>query len=647
MNFNFSYELDMEEFGDSNDSRKVLKDSLNPDEQSNKWNYMTRNEVSVSINDSHCIVEDGKQQWKCHACSKIYTRKHSLITHIMSHAGIKPYSCTDCGKSFRQLAHLHTHMKIHQESKNYKCEYCGRCFAQMTHLKRHMLLHVDEKPYTCEVCSRGFAYPSELRKHLDKHREADECAECGKEVEPNKMECHMINRHIKAGNNYSLTCESCNLVFTYPSIYQEHIEHEHKDDLKFQCDSCSMKFLTESHLETHKMTRKNCRIHSCLVCGRTFTQKGNMERHMLIHNKDRHFECETCGKKFAQLQVLKMHQTSHSSAKPFTCSICGKNFARNINLKSHLALHVGKKPFKCTVCGCTFTMKGNLSRHQKEKHGEIIPTSEEKDSPKAEESDIGELGFECNEEFQAATVNESPELQDGSETVALGRAVKRRKGSPKRIYNSVSVSPSEPTPDNVNSPLVTNVPFDDLPNSPDKAGPSCSEPLPEEPSTSSIQAEFPINNSSFSPIANSDFLLSSGLSSSEILSSSYFGCSSSPSTFPHLPTTYPVHTAVSNIIYRPLAPLDISSRHNPSVDLAGNGPDFLSLADAFEMIPRSNESVGSKLQFVHGEIDKLVNKLGGYSSDKVNALHVAVNELAGLHTSLSPPFAESPGTYLT
>ena len=171
-----------------------------------------RMEINVRIDDSQMIQHGDIKRWQCHMCSKSYTTKHNLVTHILDHNGIKPHLCMVCGKYFKQLSHLNTHMLTHDNIKPHVCSVCGKGFTQISHLKRHQTVHQESRPYHCDICSRGFAYPSELRIHKERHSSEKEnkCLDCGEEFDCQRA---LKQHQVTHGNCEELTCKYCKFVF--------------------------------------------------------------------------------------------------------------------------------------------------------------------------------------------------------------------------------------------------------------------------------------------------------------------------------------------------------------------------------------------------------------------------------------------------
>ncbi|XP_050403819.1 uncharacterized protein LOC126819684 [Patella vulgata] len=328
---------------------------------------MERMEINIRIDDSQYVTVggDGPKRWQCNVCTKSYTTKHNLVTHVLDHNGIKPHLCMICGKYFKQLSHLNTHMLTHDNVKPHICPVCGKGFTQVSHLKRHQAVHLDSKPHVCDICNRGFAYPSELRLHKAKHIPGkDKCIDCDEDFgSPKLLKEHMVTHD----NREDHECPECQRLFRYPSQLKDHLT-SHSGYRPFICAECGMDFIKEHHLKAHQFTHTGLRPYKCPTCGRTFNQRANMVRHQLIHSNDRSYKCEQCNKTFTQPQTLKAHLVVHAEKKPHQCKVCGKEFGRVHNLQAHMHMHSDSKPFLC-YCGSSFTLKGNLKRHKKIKHG--------------------------------------------------------------------------------------------------------------------------------------------------------------------------------------------------------------------------------------------------------------------------------------
>ncbi|KAG8873947.1 hypothetical protein FRB97_006335 [Tulasnella sp. 331] len=81
-------------------------------------------------------------RFKCKICKHAFPKKHTVLTHLKTHLGMKPYLCSSpgCKMSFVREHDRKRHESTHTGYRGYSCE-CGKQFTRQDALRRHASYH--------------------------------------------------------------------------------------------------------------------------------------------------------------------------------------------------------------------------------------------------------------------------------------------------------------------------------------------------------------------------------------------------------------------------------------------------------------------------------------------------------------------------
>ena len=234
------------------------------------------------------------------------------------------------------------------------------------------------------------------QKHSDKENGKVKCKLCYSESSSlANLKRHIINRHREDKDHYD--------------------KDINEEDLKYTCNKCGLKFLSEHlrafHFKKEHRARDESRETSsvasvdpvsCKLCYEEFKTNSFFHSHKRIHNEDFEafdreysdedlkFECLRCSKKFLSSQLLRYHAiTSHSTEqniikdpKKFHCGLCYETFFDKRSMMKHFTnMHIEEldyliKPvdesdlkYKCSSCDIKFITIRSQSHHELKRHG--------------------------------------------------------------------------------------------------------------------------------------------------------------------------------------------------------------------------------------------------------------------------------------
>ena len=257
------------------------------------------------------------------------------------------------------------------------CSVCNKRFSHKKTLRCHMFIHTGERPYVCDICNVGFRQSSNLRNHMKTIHTAEKqvmCQHCPFTCKTNKsLKQHIILRH-SGPLERTFQCRDCSATFITNSHLQRH-RLTHSGEKPYVCEDCGQAFSQKCNLKKHVAGThhksldgnpiKFVKKFMCDICGKTFFAQTSLVQHKVRHTSVRPFNCELCSKSFKTLPVLKQHQRNlHIDSGPYPCKVCDKYFGTKAARNSHMKAHSGNKPFVCGNCGRGFRFEHQLLSHE-------------------------------------------------------------------------------------------------------------------------------------------------------------------------------------------------------------------------------------------------------------------------------------------
>ena len=151
--------------------------------------------------------------------------------------------------SFGQPGTLRAHKQTHIAVAEFICEYCNKAFKTPKKLSVHQKMHTG-KPYQCELCEKSYLTSYALKMHQKNH---------GRIV---------------------TQCQFCAEIFKSVSAMAKHRSDVHQNEMEFECQLCSKRFIDDKCLKVHLKTHQEDLRSKCPVCERTFCNRETMKKHL-------------------------------------------------------------------------------------------------------------------------------------------------------------------------------------------------------------------------------------------------------------------------------------------------------------------------------------------------------------------------------
>ncbi|XP_067009796.2 PR domain zinc finger protein 10 [Anabrus simplex] len=341
--------------------------------------------------------------WKCELCYKAFASEDRLQRHMLVHGTeeSKPLQCDVCYKRFLNNSALACHVKVHTEKKIFECPICKTIFDQILSLKEHIRVHSNNGLYTCPQCSKVFDGYSLIRKHIRafhsdrKHT----CSYCGKLFPTlDKLRMHML-RH---SDHREFLCANCGKQFKRKDKLKEHMKRMHSAERETRLPvkphrmPTAKKFMPKVQVSPNDYHRFIYKCHTCLL---GFKRRGMLVNHLAKRHPDispdsvpelnlpilkttRDYYCQYCEKVYKssskrKAHILKIHpgaelpmSNRRKGGVPEIPGLPNPTFSQTVgSITTH--------PHGCPWCHKQYASKAKLLQHQRKKHIDLLPESQQ------------------------------------------------------------------------------------------------------------------------------------------------------------------------------------------------------------------------------------------------------------------------------
>ena len=316
----------------------------------------------------------------CETCNQMFALKSDLAKHVKR----------EHKQMFIERKEIEYIRIMNQNGKKqFQCKRCEKVFTRKSTVWQHFQLLHGEKKFKCDKCEKMFGWKSNLNRHLGECDGVLKTGQCKfKDIEYKEIS--------NDGGKKQFQCCKCKNVYDKVKKVLHHIYRNHRE-LKNKCEKCNKKFLYKSGMERHvpicnqgviyhlmNVDAEGIKKFKCAKCENVYDKKESIYSHFYSMHQGKKFKCDLCEKHFAFNSNLKRHKNScdgsveikykilqNDQGKRFQCKNCQKIFSKSSTFYSHYNKNHREKTFQCQKCNKTFVHQYILNNHMKKCTGSV------------------------------------------------------------------------------------------------------------------------------------------------------------------------------------------------------------------------------------------------------------------------------------
>lgn len=325
--------------------------------------------------------------YPCDFCSRRFSKKSTLMSHMVSHQTERPHGCNLCGARYRRKCDLVNHMKIHayaplrgtveeeEEDLPHHSQSSDPSSKGRRKKAQNLMPKKNSFGSTSDLNSENYDYRDEKKAGKTKLVKKGHKNNVSKPT-------NYIDEDMRLLSEMSRNVDIVNQVPRWPVVDQSR---------PYVCQHCGVGFAREKALASHSRIHAGDSPFECDVCGEMFWDVAMLREHSRSKHShvdttppdssytgdDRfgNFFCETCGLAFDRLDLLRRHRRSHVKGEPLqdvndddhVCTVCGLFFENAVELRTHSETHA-RTVHRCMACGQCFDDAPALSDHVRRCH---------------------------------------------------------------------------------------------------------------------------------------------------------------------------------------------------------------------------------------------------------------------------------------